>query len=126
MVTSCWSFVEFFFKELTGCVVNITQKIILFNVFQKHVVPQFNEILLLLVNLLKSCIWNKRNEAKYNKKIVTALGIKSLFISILKSRIKADHQRFDKKKFTKYWCKNKSIVNLDGDNINILSRLHPP
>ena len=126
VVTSSWSFVEFLLKELTGCVVNITRKIILFNVFQKHVVPQFNEILLLLVNLLKSCIWKKRNEAKYNKKIVTALGIKSLFLSIVKSRIKADHQRFDEKKFTTYWSRNKSIVNLDGDNIKILLRLHPP
>ena len=39
--------------------VKITIRAILFNIFQPHVTTRFNELLILLVNLMKYCIEGK-------------------------------------------------------------------
>ena len=81
--------------QLTDSQVKITIRAILFNIFQPHVTTRFNELLILLVNLMKYCIWITRNEAKHESKNVTTIGIKAFFIRTLSSRIRADFVRFD-------------------------------
>ena len=126
MLNGLWKLVEDVLFQLTDSQVKITIRAILFNIFQPHVTTRFNELLILLVNLMKYCIWITRNEAKHESKNVTTIGIKAFFIRTLSSRIRADHKRFDSDRFCKYWCKNNNIVHLDGESIKILLRLHPP
>ena len=49
---------------------------------------------MLLVNLVKYCIWTIRNEAKHEFRQVTPLGIKACFIRTLSLRLKTDFERF--------------------------------
>ena len=85
-----WSFVENVFALLTGTNVSILLQTILFNVFQERTHAVHNELLVLLVNMFKHCIWFKHNQSKFEFLNVNTLPIKSLFISILSLRIKAD------------------------------------
>lgn len=126
ILNGLWSFVASVLLQLTGCQVSISLKAILFNIFAPHVQAHFNELLLLLINLLKFCIWCKRNQAKHEFKKVTTICIKAFFIRTLSLRIKADFERLDKATFSKYWCKNYSVVRVEGNSIKILLRLHPP
>ena len=126
MLNGLWKLVEDVLFQLTDSQVKMTIRAILFNIFQPHVTTRFNELLILLVNLMKYCIWITRNEAKHESKNVTKIGIKAFFIRTLSSRIRADFVRFDSDRFCKYWCKNNNIVLLDGESIKILLRLHPP
>ena len=121
-----WPFVENTLFLLTGSQVKITLTAIRFNVFKPHAIAHYNDLLVLLVNILKFCIWTKRNQSKHEFKKVSTLCIKALFIRTLTLRIKADFVRFDNSKFSKYWCRNNSITRIDGNSIIILLRLHPP
>ena len=69
-----------FLFQITDCQGKITIRAILFNIFQQHVTTRFNEILIILINLMKYCIWNIRNEAKHESKTVTTLGIKAFLL----------------------------------------------
>ena len=121
-----WSFVENVFASLTGTNVSIPLQMILFNVFQERTHAVHNELLVLLVNMFKHCIWFKRNQSKFEFLNVNTLHFKSLFISTLSLRIKADFQRLDLVSFQKYWGVNNLIVHVNGNDIKILLRLHPP
>ena len=80
---------------------SILLQTILFNVFQERTHAVHNELLVLLVNMFKHCIWFKHNQSKFEFLNVNTLHIKSLFISILSLRIKADFQRLDLVSFQK-------------------------
>ena len=121
-----WSFVENVFTSLTGTNVSISLQAILFNVFQAHIQTEHNELFVLLVNMFKHCIWFKRNQSKHEFLKCNTLQIKSLFISTLSLRIKADFRRLDLVFFQKYWGLDNSIVHVSGKDIKILLRLHPP
>ena len=124
MLNGLWKLVEDVLFQRTDSQVKITIRAIFFNIFQPHVTTRFNELLILLVNLMKYCIWITRNEAKHERKNVTTIGIKAFFIRTLSSRIRADFVRFDPDRFCKYWCK--ILILLEGESIKILLRLHPP
>ena len=94
--------------------------------FQLSVQTEHSDGFVLLVNLLKHCIWFKRNQAKHNFLKVNTLNIKSLFISTLSLRIKADFQRLGLVSFWRYWGVDNLIVQASGNSIKILLRLHPP
>ena len=126
MLNGLWNLVEDVLFQLTDSQVKITIRAILFNIFQPHVTTRFNELLILLVNLMKYCIWITRNEAKHERKNVTTIDIKAFFITTLSSRIRADFVRFDSDMFCKYWCNNNNIALLEGESIKILLRVHPP
>ena len=126
MLNGLWNFVESVLFQLIGCQVKVSIKAILFNIFKPHAITRFNELLMLLVNLFKYCIWTIRNEAKHEFRKVTPLGIKACFIRTLFLRIKTDFERFPPDIFSKYWCNNNSIAIVEGQSIKILLRLHPP
>ena len=69
MLDGLWKLVEDVLFQLTDSQVKITIRAILFNIFQPHVTTRFNELLILLVNLMKYCIWITRNEAKHESKM---------------------------------------------------------
>ena len=121
-----WSFVENVFASLTGTNVSIPLQTILFNVFQERTHAVHNELLVLLVNMFKHSIWFKRNQSKFEFLNVNALHIKSLFISTLSLRIKADFHRLDLVSFQKYWGLDNSVLLVNNNSIKILLRLHPP
>ena len=56
-----WSFVASVLLYLTGCQVNISLNAILFNIFKPHTVSHYNDLLMLLINLVKKIIWTLRN-----------------------------------------------------------------
>ena len=126
VLNGLWSFVENVFVSLTGTNVSIPLQMILFNVFQERTHAVHNELLVLLVNMFKHCIWFKRNQRKFEFLNVNTLHFKSLFISTLSLRIKADFQRLDLVSFQKYWGVNNLIVHVNGNDIKILLGLHPP
>ena len=121
-----WGFAEYVFVSLTREKVSISLPAILFNVFQLSVQTEHNDVFVLLVNLLKHCIWFQRNQAKHEFLKVNTLNIKSLFISTLSLRIKADFQRLDLVSFRRYWGVDNLIIQASGNSIKILLRLHPP
>ena len=59
-----WSFVSSVLLDLTGCQVNISLNAILFNIFKQHTLSHYNDLLMLLINLVKKIIWTLRNQAK--------------------------------------------------------------
>lgn len=126
IINGLWSFVASVLLELTGCQIHISVKAILFNIFKPHAFAHFNELLMLMINLLKFCIWTKRNQAKHEFKKVSPTCIKAFFIRTLSLRIKADFERYDASTFSRYWCRNNSVVCVEGNVIRILLRLHPP
>ena len=126
MLNGLWNFVESPLLQLTGCQVKVTIKAMLFNIFKPHVITRFNELLMLLVNLVKYCIWIIRNEAKHEFRKVTPLCIKAYFIRTLSLRIKTDFERFPPDTFSKYWCNNNNIAFVEGQSVKILLQLHPP
>ena len=81
-----WPFIACIIFEITGYPVNITIQVILFNVLKPHSNSHFTE-LLLLVNMLKYCIWIKRNEVKHEQKKISTSNIKAFFINTLILRI---------------------------------------
>ena len=70
--------------ELTGCQVKISLNSILFNIFKPHTVSRYNELLMLLINLVKFCIWTLRNQAKHEFLKVTHIRIKTMLIRTLR------------------------------------------
>ena len=52
--------------HLTGCQVTITLNAIKFHIFQHN--NNNNDMLILLINLLKFCIWTMRNLSKHTHK----------------------------------------------------------
>ena len=76
--------------------------------------------------MFKHYIWFKRNQSKHVFLKVNTLNIKSLFISTLSLHIKADFQRVDLVSFRKYWGMNNVILQVSGNSIKILLRVHPP
>ena len=122
MLDGLWAYVASIFI----CKVTISMNIILFNKYTPHANKHFNELLLLLVNLLKFCIWTKRNQAKHEMEKVTILSIKALFVRTLTLRIKADFYRLENTLFAKYWGRNNTIACVEGNKIKVLLRLHPP
>ena len=48
----------------------------------------------LLINLMKFCIWTKRNMCRFEFHKVTSLTIKCVFMNLISLRIKADFIRF--------------------------------
>ena len=121
-----WSFVASVLLDLTGCQVKISLNAILFNILKPHTVSHYNDLLMLLINLVKFCIWTLRNQAKHEFLKVTHICIKTMFIRTLRLRIKADFARFDTSTFCKYWCRNNHIAYVEGEALHIPLRLHPP
>ena len=126
ILTGLWTFVELIMSQLTGCQVTISLKAIRFNIFTLHPCNSYNNLLILLINTMKYCIWMVRNASKHEFKKATTLGIKSLFIRTITLRIKADFKRFDLDTFTQYWCKDNKIACVEGNTVKVLLKLHPP
>ena len=119
-----WDFITHVFVSLTGQTVSISLQAILFNVFQVQVQTEHIELSVLLVNMLKHCIWFKRNQCKHEFLKANTSHNKSVFISIISLRIKADFHRLNS--FQKYWGLDNRIVQVSRKDIKILLRLHPP
>ena len=110
-----WSFVSSVLLDLTGCQVNISVNAILFNIFKPHIVSHYNDLLMLLINVVKFCIWTLRNQAKLEFLKVTHICIKTMFLRTLRLRIKTYFTRFSSSTFGKYWCRNNRIAYVEGD-----------
>jgi hypothetical protein len=71
-----------------------------------------------LVSLAKYVIWSVRNLIKHNhKKDVTRNTVSMFFLSLLKTRILADHLRLSKAVFAKYWLSSRIFCHLDGQAV---------
>ena len=126
MVVGLWTYVAHLYWQLTGLHISITQEHVLFNVFTPWVSSYHNDMFVLLVNLMKFCIWTKRNLCKFELHKVTKLSIKFLFMNLISLRIKADFARLDFSEFSNYWGTDNAIVYVKGKYIKLLLRQHPP
>ena len=126
MVVGLWTYVAHLYWQLTGLHISITQEHVLFNVFTPWVSSYHNDMFVLLVNLMKFCIWTKRNLCKFELHKVTKLSIKFIFMNLISLRIKADFARLDFSEFSNYWGTDNAIVYVKGKYIKLLLRQHPP
>ena len=121
-----WPFIACIIFEITGYTVNITIQVILFNVLKPHSNSHFTELLLLLVNMLKYCVWIKRNEVKHEQKKISTSNIKAFFINTLILRINADFNSLNKNTFLQYWGNNNSIYVITNNKLQVQLSLHKP
>ena len=121
-----WPFIASIIFEITGCTVKISTHVILFNVLKPHTNFHFTELLLLLVNMLKYCIWIKRNEVKHEQKKISNSNIKAFFINTLTLRIKADFNRLNNNTFLQYWGNNNSIYIINNNKLQVQLNLYQP
>ena len=126
MVVDLWIYVRHIFWHLTGLDISITHEHILFNVFTPWVSSYHNNMFVLLINLMKFCIWTKRNICKFEFHNVTSLTIKCFFMNLISLRIKADFARLDRSEFSNYWGTDNAVVYVKGNYIKLLLRQHPP
>ena len=71
-----------------------------------------DDVALYLTGLAKFVIWAERNNAKFEKKLVTSAGLINIVKSYLRLRVLADFQYLELSVFHKYWCKNSVICHI--------------
>ena len=90
--------------KISKVTVEITAKNILFNIFQKSNVTDYNIIFIILLAEARWSIWLCRNKHRFKEATVNYNYIKNVFVHNIRLRIKADFKRLPLVRFERLWA----------------------
>ena len=106
VVNPIWDFIQLILFKISKDTVEITAKNILFNIFQKSNVTDYNIIFIILLAEARWSIWLCRNKHRFKEATVNYDYIKNVFVHNIRLRIKADFKRLPLVRFERLWANN--------------------